>query len=61
MQASNEITHVDEEGVFFLRTALLICKAHVNAESVTYHLRERKNIGRLAFCIYLSPSSSSSL
>lgn len=43
--------HVDGKGVFLFRAALLICKAHVNAGSVTCHLRGSKSTSRVAFCI----------
>lgn len=42
--------------MFFYRTALLICKAHVNAGSVTCHSRGRRSINRVASGIYESPS-----
>lgn len=58
MKSCNEVKHVDEEGVFVCRTGLLICKAHANVGSVTCHLRGRRSISNMAFCICQSPSPS---
>lgn len=56
--ACDEAKRVDGEDMFLSRTALLICKAHVNAGSVTCHLRESKSTSRVAFCICWSSSCS---
>lgn len=58
MKPCNKAKHVDGEGMFLSRAALLICKAHVNAGSVTCHLRGSRSSSRVAFYICWSSSRS---
>lgn len=53
-----EAKYADGERMFLSRAALLICKAHVNEDSVTCHLRDSKSTSRVAFCICWSSSCS---
>lgn len=54
-----EAKYTDGERMFLSRAALLICKAHVNAGSVTCHLRGSKSTITVAFCICWSSFYSS--
>lgn len=49
MEPRNEARLVDGEGMFVSGAPLLICKAHVNAGSVTCHLRGSESTGRVVF------------
>ena len=51
MELRNEARLVDGEGMFVSGAPLLICKAHVNAGSVTCHLRGSESTGRVVFIL----------